>query len=277
MKVSVRRKLITGILSVAASLAFLPNAHAFLTNFVFWTPCGELDSGWTPSWSNLKAYLKLNETTTGTAPGGTDFLDSTGNGNNGTQVNGVTLDQAGKFGEAVSFTANASSYITLPISGANTTNGQQVTVAFWMNWNGNGGTSSGWAVAFAFSSGLSITFNNNGHFGFCTENEDLYGLSSAGIPTNTWVHVAAVIKNGSLTSNKIYINGVSQSLSQLDGTPTAANEKAATSGYIGNLDGTDVFNFQGLIDDVAVFNGALTAAQISTIYNRQVNLSRTCR
>ena len=48
----------------------------------------------------------------------------------------------------------------------------------------------------------------NGYFGFNTANSDVFGISSAGL-ANRWVHVSAVFTNGSVTSNKLYIDGVS--------------------------------------------------------------------
>lgn len=242
----------------------------------FWSGCGEHTST-TLDWSALQLYLKLNETTTGTAPGGKDFVDSSPNGNHGSKNNGITINQSGKLGRSVKFSSDGLGYISASVPGINASNGQQVTVMFWMNWSGSTYAGNDWAVALSFSSLLSLTFNiSTSSFGFCTYSNDVYGISSTGLAPNTWYHVTAIIKNGTMTANKLYINGVPQTLSQQAGSPTNSANKATSSIYIGNLAGGDTFPFQGMIDDVAVFNGALSNADIQAIYSRENSLMRSC-
>lgn len=265
------------MMNLFIAVVILPSQCLAIIPFGFWNSCGNLNAQWAPQWSSLQSYLRLDETTTGTAPGGKDFRDYSGNGNHATQSSGVLLNQSGKLGKGVSFTGNSARKISVPAPGIDTTAGHSVTVTFWMNWNGTNDNGSGWTVVFGFNT-LSLTFNSSNYFGFCTSNLDVYGISAAGVPTNTWVHVAAVITNGDLTSDKLYLNGVAQTMSQKTGTPinTGDNSSATTPVAIGNLQGNSIYDFQGQIDEFAIFNGALSAAQIATLYNFQKNSTRSC-
>ena len=79
---------------------------------------------------------------------------------------------------------------------------------------------------------------------------------------NQWHHVAGTMaKSGDDYIYSIYVDG------QLDGTVTNATGLTATTlGWaIGaRYDGT--WNYQGLIDDVRIFNHALTPAEVRKLY-----------
>jgi hypothetical protein len=68
-------------------------------------------------------------------------------------------------------------------------------------------------------------YTYGGALGFNTSGGDLYGLSSTQTSgfINTWKHYVFVMKSGSVTSNKIYVNGVQQSLSQILASPSNVN------------------------------------------------------
>ena len=86
--------------------------------------------------------------------------------------------------------------------------------------------------------------------------------------TATWYHLAYVYND---TDVRLYLNGL------LDANATGpVNPLAFTAGIaagtakfiIGANDGTSIANyFDGLIDDVAIFNRALTAAEVLAIKN----------
>jgi len=86
-----------------------------------------------------------------------------------------------------------------------------------------------------------------------------YNSKSGSVNTNTWYH-AVFVWDGS--TPKLYLNGVEQT-----GTTNAALRAAqrTTIGISTNL--TD-YPFNGIIDEVVVFNEALTAAQIKDLYEK---------
>jgi MSHA biogenesis protein MshQ len=264
--------------SVALLFFIFPIRCLAIIPFGFWSTCNNLTSQWTPQWSSLQVYLRLDEATAGTAPGGKDYQDYSGNGNHATK-SGATMNQAGKLNKSVMLTGTSSNKVTVPVPAIDTASGHSVTVMFWMNWNGVESTAgTSYTVPFGFND-LSLAFQSTSHvFGFCTSNDDVYGFANSAVPSNTWVHIAAVFVNGTLTTNKLYINGVSQTLSQVRGTPAAAAvyKTVTTSAFIGNIGASGTFSFQGNIDELAIFNGALTATEIGMIYNFQKDARLSC-
>lgn len=93
----------------------------------------------------------------------------------------------------------------------NTSPSAQNSVSFWMYWNGSTNTSVplGW-------SGYKLTFKSN-IFGFDADGL-MFGRSTNGL-ANGWHHVSAVFTNMDIASNKLYIDGVLQTLT-LSGTQT---------------------------------------------------------
>ncbi len=138
------------------------------------------------------------------------------------------------------------------VSSASTT-----TVSFWMNWNG---TNSEMPISFSNNYNL---FLNSGSFGFDTNESYVYGISSAGL-ANSWHLVTAVFVDGVVTNDQLWIDGVQQTLTQRVGTTVGA-PLVATSTVIGNYVGAG-YAFTGVLDEVAYFDGTLTAAQIQAQY-----------
>jgi hypothetical protein len=91
----------------------------------------------------------------------------------------------------------------------NTSLGTQNSVTFWMYWNGDDAVVPlGWSE-------YKLAFKNN-LFGFDPGDGRMYARSSAGL-ANGWHHVSAIFTNIDITSNRLYIDGVLQTLS-LTGT-----------------------------------------------------------
>jgi hypothetical protein len=144
----------------------------------------------------------------------------------------------------------------LPLS---TANGAKTSVAFWMYWDGtNSVMPIGWNVHDLWLVG--------GHFGFNTGNGDVFGTSSSGL-ANGWHHVTAVFTNGSIAGNKLYIDGVDQVLSQRQSTPNNSRAVVSTTLRIGGWQANNSYRFTGRIDEVNVFNGAVSAGEVAALYS----------
>ena len=195
---------------------------------------------------------------------GNQAIDQSGYGNNGTYSGGYSLNSGGPLttdpAMSAVFDGNlATAAINLP--NVDTTTGHQVTVEFWMYWTGGTATS----MPFGFNTyDLFINYPNAGNFGFNTGCSDVYGMSNT-IPANTWLHVAAIFTNGGVTSNQLYIDGVSQTLSQLNANASCARSVSTTANISGWPNSTS-YRFNGAIEEVAVYNGALSVARIQTDY-----------
>ncbi|GCL62215.1 LamG domain-containing protein [Pseudaquabacterium pictum] len=141
-----------------------------------------------------------------------------------------------------------------------TTAGAQTTIGFWMYWNGiDSNVAVGWN---RYLVGMASNL-----IGFNTDNGDLYGTSASGL-ANGWHHVVAVFTNGGVTANRLYINGSLRSLSQVAGTPVNANAVVTSNLTIGGYGNNTNYRFTGRIDEVVVYNGALSAGEVTSLYQR---------
>lgn len=149
----------------------------------------------------------------------------------------------------------SSDYINANWSGVNTSAGGYNTVSMWVYWTG--GTNG---FPMEFSSGYRL-WMPSGRWGFNNGSGDCYGIDF-NIHVNTWKYVTSVFYNGAYTgNNKIYVNGVQQSLSQLNGSGTSGT--ASTSGTIGNYGGSiGAYPFPGRISSLTIHNRELSASEI---------------
>ena len=187
-------------------------------------------------------YWRLGEAS------GTSATDSSGGGRTGTYTN-VTLGTVGRSGDtAGTFNGTSSivSFTTLsPTSGA-------ITIEAWIKWNGTAQNSP--IFKNGTTNGIGLWIDPAGKLSVIT-----YGNSDwrtvGVIPANTWTHVAFT-SDGS--TQKTYINGA------LSDTKTSGYSAATGGGYIGrNATGSEAGYFPGVIDEVAIYNKVLTAAQIA--------------
>ena len=190
-----------------------------------------------------------------------EVTDSSGNGNDGRALRGSSLAETspaltgnpGTCGYA--FQNDGSIQVTgLPVD--TSTIGAKTTVTFWMNWDG---TNNVMPIGWNFHD----IWMTSGLMGFNTWNNDLRGISTSGF-ANTWLHVAVEFTNGSVDSNKIFIDGIEQSLTQYNNANTS-RAYVNSELRIGGVSNSTQYDFHGSIDEVRVYNGALTSAQIQTI------------
>lgn len=216
---------------------------------------------------------------------GTTVSDSSGLGNNGilASINGNlptwTTGQAG-FGSALSFTNYGTNYDYVSIPGASSLMiGQTATNAWTITcWAYENGTND-----FVSSYGRMLTMDNGAAFQLesgASGDAELYtwsemnspwqiawGVGSSVAPLlNQWVHWAVVYDGTNIT---IYRNGNQGPNGGV--ASQAVNAPLAFPGFTGailigsELDQAGTVNWNGTLDDVAVFNGALTQSQIDTV------------
>jgi MSHA biogenesis protein MshQ len=184
------------------------------------------------------------------------LLDSVG-GLNGVQTGAVTRvatpAQGAKrntcFGGQ--FNGGAFDINNLPVS---TTSGDKTSISFWMYWDGSNSVMPlGWNRHDLWFYG--------GNFGFNSAAGDIYGVSSAGL-ANSWHHVSVVFTNNRMTSNKIYIDGVEQVLTQRRGSPNNTSAVVNPRLRIGGWWANNGYRFRGILDEIKVYTGEISDAQV---------------
>ncbi len=139
-----------------------------------------------------------------------------------------------------------------------------------------------WMRMKAFTGGMPFGFNNydiwtggggNGTLGYNTAAGDSYGLTSTQVTNlgllNRWKHYIFEMRSDvSYTNNKIYIDGQSQTLSQVGGTENASNRNFNSG--VGRISSWVFDNNYHQLMDMALFrvyNRALTQAEITNNFN----------
>ena len=208
--------------------------------------------------TTLVAHYRLDETS------GTTASDSSGNGNDGVYTGaGITLGQTGtcSSSRAVEFDG-ATGYVAIPSSASLDGLRSNFTVAAWINVDtlglmrvfGNqrlGGVGGSWAFG---------PWNAAGGLRLTTLGVQDYNQASS-LTAATWRHIAVVFDDSFQAS--FYLDGV------LQGTVAgSAQANAPNSGwFIGVLDLTGVMEFfDGRIDDVQIYSGSATAADITSLF-----------
>ncbi len=215
--------------------------------------------------SGRQAHWKLDEGS------GTATADSSGNGNNGTLASGPVW-QSGRIGSGLKF--DGVDDVVNAGSGASLGGLSQITVSAWINVAGVGEGGYGRIIqkgdtASPTAGWRLLTYGTNQlQFSVDYATTDLNRNSAASVfATNTWCHVLATWDGtASATGAKIYVNGVqvAYDASQVNGTG-ARGADSATQLTLGNTTTGDR-SFNGVIDDVRVYNRVLTAAEIAAVY-----------
>jgi thiol-disulfide isomerase/thioredoxin len=203
---------------------------------------------------NLIGWWKFDETEGNTA------VDSSGNGNDGTLVgNPVWRPQGGKIGGALEFNGKGD-YVKIANEPAfDITN--QITISVWVNitsvpqeWTGivtKGDTA--WRMSTSF-------VKNVFHFGV-SPNDYLNGMTE--VSAGQWHHVACVYDGKRM---RIYVDGVLDVSIRQTG-PIATNNFPVCIGENIELTGRC---WHGLIDDVRIYNRALSENEIAALAGLQV-------
>jgi uncharacterized repeat protein (TIGR01451 family) len=182
--------------------------------------------------------------------------------NNGSLVNGPTY-AAGKVGQAFSFDG-ADDRVDVPFSTSLNITGNQLTLDGWINPTAN--------VDGTFYFGRSAT-SNHPYVVYFTSGDGVHIVTRAGgtnveygtnyFPTaGAWTHLALVYDGATM---KLYANGAEV----FSGAATGNLDSQPLPFTIGNRTTNPTTSFKGLIDEVELFNRALTATEILAIYNVQ--------
>ncbi|WP_211370402.1 LamG domain-containing protein, partial [Nonomuraea turkmeniaca] len=224
-------------------------------------------SNTSPSSNEASAVVTQSPTVTGlvaaygmNAGTGTTVADSSGTGNNGTATSATWA--VGKYGQALSFNGTSSWVTVADSSSLRLTSG--MTLEAWVR----PASVSGWRTVLMKEFGADLAYalmgsggSGPGAFIFTSSGANAQAVSD--LPVNTWSHVAATYDGSTL---RMFVNGT-----QVATNPTVGSLRTGTSPLrIGGNSGSGEY-FSGLIDEVRIYNKALTAAQITTDMNTPVS------
>jgi hypothetical protein len=222
--------------------------------------------------------------TPGDVKGGATPGDVKGDGGAGTDVKGG----GGFYGGTVLSFDGVDDYVEIP-DHPSLHLPEGLTVAAWMNVNVGGnhaavcwkGEMIGWGANFSWR--IATTSDTGMTWGRCAEGAENYFATDGVIPgTGQWVHVAMTcMAPGSPTTQRAYVNGVditdvtgqtdniaaSPPFLVFDGSPVLIGVGRGIDGTAGN----DVY-FDGMIDDVVVYNRGLSASEIVQLMNTDLSV-----
>jgi chitodextrinase len=183
---------------------------------------------------------------------GSTINDASGNGNSGTIVGTVSWSAQGKFGAALSF--NGATRVDIPTSGL-----LNLTTAMTLSaWVRPSSTPTLWRdVIYKGNDNyflMASSDNNAPAVGGTWPGSHQYASAATGLAVNTWTHLAATYDG---TAARLYVNGVQAASFAMSGN-------LVTSFHPLQIGGDSIFGqfFQGLIDEVRVYNRALTQTEI---------------
>ncbi len=188
---------------------------------------------------------------------GTVLGDTSGRGNNGSIAN-ATWATVGKYGKALQFNGT-NAMVSVPDSATlDLTTG--MTLEAWVNPTQLGGT---WRTVLMKETTNNVVYDLYGHGGSGTKTpmaESSVGgavreaRAPSALALNTWTHLASTYDG---TTLRLYVNGTQVA------TLAIAGSIAVSTGQL-RIGGNSIWNewFEGMIDEVRVYNRALTAAEI---------------
>ena len=189
---------------------------------------------------------------------GTSVPDLSGSGNSGTAT-GTGWSPSGKYGKALSFDGT-SSIVTIPDSNSlDLSSG--MTIEAWVNPTALGTDAWGWrtVVLKEQPAGMAYALYANNGSARPTGQVNIGGEQSAvglaQLPLNIWTHLAVTYDGASL---RLYVNGLQV------GSKTQSGPLPVTNGSL-RIGGNAVWReyFTGLIDEVRVYNRALSRDEIT--------------
>ena len=211
--------------------------------------------------SNSGLVLHLDAANTASYSGsGTTWNDLSGNGSNVTLSN-TTFNNAN--GGSIVFNGTTS-YADFT---ANIGNTNVVTVEMWVKTN-----SLTSPVGMYFGFGLYDAWTNGGNIGYNTSGGDQYGIRSSLVDylgiQEFWRHLVFVMYAGDKTNNKIYVNGESQSMSQIGGVFGSVNSNFNSgSGRISGWRNDGNWKMNMNVANFKIYNRELSQQEITNNYN----------
>ena len=188
---------------------------------------------------------------------GTTAYDASGGGNNGT-ITGATWQNVSscRIGECLSF--NGSSYVDVPAGSLLNLGTGSATITIWFET-----TASGAMVTKRVASGFQVYVLSGDLYADGAGTTGVY--SSVAVNDGKW-HFGAVVYDRSANLLRLYVDGTANNTVALGSTTLTDTANLEIGRAL--LGGTPRDYFNGSIDDVRIYNRALSATEIQQMYQR---------
>jgi hypothetical protein len=202
---------------------------------------------------------------------GTTLADSSGNNNNGTLVGFTSPETApGEFGQALVYPASGQAYVQVPNLPLDTTTGDANSISLWFYRNDINVNDVLLLLPNSPRYDLWLTGSPNNsssdtYLCINTENNECFGIGSATL-LGQWVHVVAIFANGAETKGSLYVDGQPAGAACLTAAGFQPCDYSAVAAAPVEFGGETDFFYHGMIDDVRIYNRALTASEVSVLY-----------
>jgi hypothetical protein len=210
---------------------------------------------------------------------GNSALDRSGNANHGLLINCIRSD--GKYGQAVKLSGNNNSHVSIPGSVSLNDFTNQITVTAWVFPNVS---PTGFKVAVSRQIGT-LLHPDQFYLGFGPEDGGMHykwhlgtddsgtlreGDIYSGVPdSNRWIHMAGTYDG---TTMRLYIDGIEIEDRALTGNIRVDSNPITVGGEENGPSPQDVDGeFEGLIDEVRIYNRALTETEIKAVFDLDPN------
>lgn len=146
--------------------------------------------------------------------------------------------------------------------------GLDVSISLWVQHDSGDSQQTGWQALLAHGEGSDYRIARDSGGGnisgpaYAGGGSDIRDLSGNNVYDGSWFHIVATTANGGAT--ELYVNGVNV----VSGTATGINDNGTNNLWIGNNpQGGANRMWDGMIDDVAMWDRVLTPAEASEIYS----------
>lgn len=154
-----------------------------------------------------------------------------------------------------------------------------VTVEMWLKLSDSGNVENAFgSMLFSWNPGSTLDnyniYHYDGKLGFNTFTSDLFGFNSNSLEDNQWNHFIFVMTDTGINSNqKIYVNGVEQSLSCLVGTCSGARSFSSSGNFLvmDNAKAVSTWNAKGTVGALKLYTAGISSSQALANYEESRN------
>ena len=204
--------------------------------------------------AGLVGWWKMDE-----AAGSSTAVDASGNGNDATLtgLNPASAWATGRTGGALKCDGSGAALVNDSARLDGITAG--VTISAWVN---RLGASTGFTAVLSREIGTTIT--EYYYLGLSGDRAEFYsssgGLSTTTIPIGIWTHMAATDDGNTV---RLYVNGSQVASKNVSDVFKADSSKLTICGNQNDASGAITQRWNGLVDDLQLYNRALTATEIA--------------